>query len=67
MHETSEYYRYINLCKLESDTLVYFNFFYCKHKIFKVIHNLHKIYLHILDNNHLNANKKLIKILIYLE
>ena len=33
MHETSEYYCYINLCNLESDTLVYL-LFLCKHNIF---------------------------------
>ena len=32
MHETLEYYRYIYLCNLESDTLVYF-LFYSKHNI----------------------------------
>ena len=32
MHETVEYYRYINLRNLESDTLVYF-IFHSKHNI----------------------------------
>ena len=61
MHETSEYYCYINLCNLESDTLVYF-LFYSKHNISLIIHNLHKICLHIYDNNHLNANPNYPKI-----
>ena len=32
MNETVEYYRYINLRNLESDTLLYF-IFHCKHNI----------------------------------
>ena len=32
MYETLEYYRYINLCNLEGDTLVYF-LFYFNHNI----------------------------------
>ena len=32
IHDTSEYYRYINLCNLKSDTLIYF-LFHCKHNI----------------------------------
>ena len=58
MHETLEYYRYINLCNFESDTLVLFYFILSTIYLKVYIIFLKYIYMFKIITN-LNANKKI--------
>ena len=59
MHETSKYFCYINLCILESDILVYFNFI-LSIVYLKLYYIIFLKYIHISKTTtNLNANKKI--------
>ena len=57
MHETVEYYRYINLHNFVSDTLVYFIFHY-KHNIYLKLYIIFLKYIYI-SKTTTNVNKKI--------
>ena len=58
MHETLEYYRYINLCNLESDILVYFYFILSTMYLKVYVVFLKYIYILKITTN-INENKKI--------
>ena len=57
MHETIEYYLYINLRNFELDTLVYFIFHY-KHNIYLMLYIIFLKYIYI-SKTTTNVNKKI--------